>query len=186
MKGKDNFKNLYDSNYQRAFMLVKRYVHDEIEAEDIVSDVMIKLWQTIQTTALESVDAMLYTMLRNASLNYLKHKQIEMEALVSVSDLMQRELAIRISALEDSTPSLTLLNEIHKIVHSTLSKLPPLTKEIFTLSRFENKTNKEIADICSVSIKTVEYHIAKTISVLRKVLKDYLPLAFLPFILFLF
>ena len=183
-KSLGKFNSLYIGNYQRAFMLVKRYVHDRDVAEDIVSEVMIKLWQMMQNTALESEEAMLYTMLRNYSLNYLKHQQIKTEALENVTDVLQRELQFRISSLEDSALSLTSLNEINNLLQLTLSQLPELTQHIFKMSRYGGKTNKEIAEFLNLSQKTVEYHISKSLRELRKGLKDYLPVNLWPIILF--
>jgi RNA polymerase sigma-70 factor (ECF subfamily) len=179
-----SFNSLYTANYHRAFMLVKRYVHDGEAAEDIVSEVMIKLWQMMQDTTLESEEAMLYTMLRNSSLNYLKHQQSKEEALETVTDALQRELQLRISSLEDSTPSLTLLNEINNLLQLSLSQMPELTQRIFKMSRYDGKTNKEIAEILHLSQKSVEYHITKSLRELRSQLRDYLPLNLWPIILF--
>ena len=44
------------------------------------------------------------------------------------------------------------------------------------MSRYQNKTNKEIAEVFNISVKGVDYHIALTIKALRISLKDYLPL----------
>ncbi len=181
----NRFGQLYTANYKRSFMLVKHYVHDAAAAEDIVVNVMIKLWQLIQNQTLDSDEAMLFTMLRNDSLNYLKHKQVEMEALECIGNAAQRELNFRIGMLEDFTPSLTTLNEINGLVSVTLSQMSPLTRQIFELSRYENKTNKEIAEQFNISVKAVEYHITKSITELRKYLKDYLPMNLWPLIFFL-
>jgi RNA polymerase sigma-70 factor (ECF subfamily) len=43
------------------------------------------------------------------------------------------------------------------------------------MSRFENLTNREIAEKLGLSIKSVEFHITKGLKVLRTNLKDYLP-----------
>ena len=66
--------------------------------------------------------------------------------------------------------------EVMDIVQRTLQSLPEQTSRIFTLSRFGNKTNREIACELNISIKDVEYHISKSLKALRKTLKDYLPL----------
>jgi RNA polymerase sigma-70 factor (ECF subfamily) len=49
------------------------------------------------------------------------------------------------------------------------------------MSRFENKTVKEIAIETNLTVKGVEYHITKTLKVLRINLKDYLPLFYFLF-----
>jgi len=52
------------------------------------------------------------------------------------------------------------------------------TRKIFHLSRFENKTRKEIAEYMNMTPKGVEYHIGKALVALRRKLKDYRYLTF--------
>jgi len=150
-------------------------------AEDIVSDVLIKLWSILKENSMENFDGLLLTMLKNRSLDYLKHELIKADAFQEIKDIHQRELNIRISTLEACNPDELLSTEIQEIVTKTLSLLPEQSRLIFELSRYSNKTNKEIAEELNVSIKTVEYHITRTLKQLRTDLKDYLP-----FFLFLF
>ena len=56
---------------------------------------------------------------------------------------------------------------------------PP--RHIFEMSRFENKSVKEIAEITQLSTKSIEYHITKSLKTLRTALKDYLPLFYFLF-----
>ena len=67
------------------------------------------------------------------------------------------------------------ISDIQKIVNNTLKQLPEQTQLIFQLSRIENKSANEIAEELEISVKSVEYHITKSLSLLRKKLKDYLP-----------
>jgi RNA polymerase sigma factor (sigma-70 family) len=59
-----------------------------------------------------------------------------------------------------------------------VQKMPPMRKKIFELSRYESKTYKEIAQLLSLSEKTVENHITLALRQLRR--------AFILFILFFF
>jgi RNA polymerase sigma-70 factor (ECF subfamily) len=54
--------------------------------------------------------------------------------------------------------------------------MSPQTRRIFEMSRFENKTNNEIAEMLGLSSKSVEYHITKALKAMRVALKDYLPI----------
>jgi RNA polymerase sigma-70 factor (ECF subfamily) len=65
---------------------------------------------------------------------------------------------------------------MQEIVRRTLAGLPAQTRRIFSLSRYENKSYKEIAAECGMSVKGVEFHIAKALKILRQNLKDYFPL----------
>ncbi len=60
------------------------------------------------------------------------------------------------------------LKEINAVFHKNLEAMPPVRREIFALSRLEGLSNKEIAYVLSVSVKTVEKHITLALRQLRK------------------
>ena len=168
---KDNFNIIYERNYQRSFMFAKSYVHDDMIAEDIVSDSLVKYWRLISTQKGEATKA----------LDYLRHKAVHDAAIENLEEIKKRELSIRISTLEACDPEEIFREEIRTILQRTLQSLPEQTRRIFEMSRFENKTVKEIAIETNLTVKGVEYHITKTLKVLRINLKDYLPLFYFLF-----
>lgn len=46
MKG-DDFNIIYERNYQRSFLFTKSYVHDDMVAEDIVAESLVKYWRLV-------------------------------------------------------------------------------------------------------------------------------------------
>jgi len=174
-----SFNALYTQYYRKSFLFTKSYVHDSFVAEDIVSDSIIKLWETIkiqESQDKEHLEALLITILKNKSLDHLKHEAIRYEAEEKISNDLNRELEIRISSLQACEPNDIFSKEIKHIFYQTLEAMPENTKKIFTLSRLNDLTNKEIANELGISIKDVEYHISKALKYLRISLKDYLPL----------
>ena len=173
---KHSFNTLYTQYYRKAFLFTKSFVHDEVIAEDIASDGLIKLWEKLQEKDIEHPAALLLTILKNKALDYLKHEAIRDEVLHTLSDLSQQELEIRISTLQVCDPEEIFSEEVRQIIQKTLDALPSQTRKAFIMSRFQHKTNQEIAAELGISIKGVEYHITKALKVLRINLKDYLPL----------
>ena len=161
-----NFNTLYTKFYRKSFLFTKSYVHDECIAEDIVSDVLIKLWEILKEKEIEHIEALLLTTLKNKSLDHLKHEAVKTEAL---------------RTLEACNPEDIFSTEVQQIVTATLALLPEQTRRVFEMSRFENKTNKEIAEELQLTVKGVEYHITKALKPLRENLKDYLPLFYFYF-----
>ena len=109
-------------------------------------------------------------------MDYLKHEEVKRAAFESMVDWHQQELSIRISTLESCDPNEIFSDEVESIIRETLKSLSEQTRLAFLLSRFENKSNKEIAKQMGISVKGVEYHISKALKALRITLKDYLPL----------
>ena len=101
---KDNFNIIYERNYQRSFMFAKSYVHDDMIAEDIVSDSLVKYWRLISTQKGEATEALLLSILRNKALDYLRHKAVHDAAIENLEEIKKRELSIRISTLEACDP----------------------------------------------------------------------------------
>ena len=66
-------------------------------------------------------------------------------------------------------------NEIRRLVDSALAKLPEKSRRIFLMSRYEGKNYQTIAMETNLSVKSIEFHISKSLQVLRRELKDYLP-----------
>ena len=170
------FETLYQHFYRKAFYFTRSYIFDELVAEDIASEALVKLWEQIRRNDIKSPDAFLLTILKNKALDYLKHEQIKEEALNELKSAYDEELNMRISMLEACDPKEIFTAEIQKLVKDTLTEFPKLTRQIFEMSRYENKTNREIAEELNFTVKNVEYHITKVLKALRISLKDYLPL----------
>ena len=72
-----SFSGLYTQYYKRSFLFVKSYVRDDMVAEDIASEALIQLWETLKTETVNTPLALLTTILKNKALNYLKHQAIK-------------------------------------------------------------------------------------------------------------
>lgn len=171
-----SFNGIYARYYRKSFLFVKSYTHDEVVAEDIASEALIKLWQWLQENTVETVGPILLSILRNKTLDYLRHESVKLQAMNRISEMQSEELSLRLSSLEECNPNEIFSKEITDIVENTLQSLPRQTANIFRLSRFKNKSNREIATELNISVKDVEYHITKSLKVFRVALKDYLPL----------
>ncbi|WP_347394427.1 sigma-70 family RNA polymerase sigma factor, partial [Parabacteroides leei] len=68
------------------------------------------------------------------------------------------------------------LTELQELLAKALNKLPEDYRRVFILNRFEDKSYGEIAESMDISTRTVERYKNKAIELLKKDLKDYLPL----------
>jgi RNA polymerase sigma-70 factor (ECF subfamily) len=145
-------------------------------AEDIVSETMINLWNTLEKEQVEYPHALLLSMLKNAALNYLKHQDIKREAMENMATWMMRDLKYRIDTLEACDPEEIFSAEITQIVEKTLASLPHRTRRVFEMRRYDLLPVKEVAESLSLNPKSVEYHLTKALKALRAALNDYRPL----------
>ena len=172
---KDSFHTIYTAYYRKAFLYVKSYVHDDMVAEDIVAESLIKIWGKLREEENLPVAPLLFTILKNSALDHLKHEKVRRSAISNIKEYLNRDLEIRLSTLEASDPRDIFSADVNRIIHETLPALPPRTRQVFEMSRFEGKPYKEIAEILGITVKGVDYHILQAINELRISLKDYLP-----------
>lgn len=169
------FDMLYKHFHKKAFIFTKSYVYNDAIAEDIASESIIKLWESVKENRVKNPESFLLTILKNKALDYLKHEKIKEEAIKNIEQSTYDELNIRISMLEACDPQEVFSSEIQKIVTQTLLNLSAESRMVFELSRFDGKSHKEIAKELGVTTKNVEYHLTKVLKILRINLKDYLP-----------
>lgn len=173
---KRHFSSLFELYKKPYVLFAHSYIRDMDEAEDIYMDVMANLWENRDSLP-EDLDVRSYLLaaVKNRALNCLRHRQVISDTHSHMLEHDRRELDFRISTLEACEPSELFAAEIKHIISGTLRRMPEQTRLIFFMSRYENRTNREISQQLGINIKTVEYHVGKALKVLRLNLKDYLP-----------
>lgn len=177
-----SFSDIYTSYYKRSFLFVKSYIRDDMAAEDIVSEALISLWETTKKESVEHPLSLLLVILKNGALNYLKHQDVRQLTMDFISSKMVRDLNYRITTLQACNPEEIFSSEITHIIQKTLESLPEQTRRVFEMSRYECRSVKEIAEELAISPKSVEYHVTKSLKVLRIALKEYLPVFYFLFV----
>ena len=141
------FDDIYLEYYQRCFLFAKSYLQDEMLSKDIASEAMITLWTTMKTEEVKNVRSFLMTVVKNQALNHLRNEHLRMEARESILADELYELDFRIASLDSSDPNRLFSEEIVEIVNRTLGELPEKTRKAFMMSRYQNKSVKEIAGL---------------------------------------
>lgn len=165
---------VFSKRQQQFIRFAYSYVRDMAEAEDIVMGAFTNVWE--RRSELQegtNVSALLLTAIKNRSLNYLQHLEVRMRAEQRLGDMRQKEINLRISTLEACDPDKLFCDEIRLLVNEAINELPSTSREVFVLSRIKNLPNKEIALRLDISVKTVEFHITRSLKQLRVKLKDY-------------
>jgi RNA polymerase sigma-70 factor (ECF subfamily) len=155
------FEKLYFDHYTSLCRSVFRFVKDKEATKDIVQEVFIKYWKKFDEILIsESEIAYLKKACINAALNYQKEKERR--------DMRESRFATDIGGHQSETPdSIQSLNETSQKINAAIDQLPPKCREVFILSRYEQKSYKEIAQILHISINTVEKHIGKALKLIK-------------------
>jgi RNA polymerase sigma-70 factor, ECF subfamily len=163
MSEKD-FEILFKSQFSLLCNLANTLVKDADAAKDIVQQVLIKLWHKQKVLTIHGpIEAYLYRMVINTSLNYIEKEK---------KNVRLEFHAEHISKLMDETQDNSSSNEEReRKIRNAINELPPKCQTVFSLSRFENLSNKEIAEHLGISLKAVEKHITLAFKTLRIKLK---------------
>jgi RNA polymerase sigma-70 factor (ECF subfamily) len=163
------FEMIFKNFYQPLCNYAYSFVQDRDEAEEIVQTTFLSVWEKRDNLTIHTgVKPYLYAMVRNASLNVLKHEKIK-----------QQHATVELAVAERSTESVTrtvMASELEERIFKALNKLPEQCRLVFKLSRFEELKYAEIAQQLNISVKTVENQMGKALKIMREQLKDYLPL----------
>lgn len=160
----------FDALFRRFYAPLCRYARsltdgDPDEAEDIVQQVFIKLWEQRASLGVQwSVKAYLYKMVHHRCLNRLRDAQIR--------DRYKVYNAAQLEQPHEHQPGAAA--ELGARIQQALDRLPVECRRIFELSRFEELKYREIADQLGISIKTVETQMGKALRLMRTELAEYL------------
>ena len=150
---------LFENYYNYLCGIAFRMINDDNYAEDIVQDLLLNIWRKKENLDINiSLGAYLKRATINRSLNHLRSNHSKLEDSISPPDIMSQD-----KGSQDIMEQTELESQIHKIIE----QLSPKCKIVFKMSRFEEMTYQEIAETLSLSVKTVENHIAKALKILR-------------------
>jgi RNA polymerase sigma-70 factor (family 1) len=162
----DAFRQIYNRYWKPAYFTALKKTHNKEVAEELVQNIFLGLWERRESSSIEQLNAYLNTAVKYQVLNYIKSSIIKQRHSVLLRK--QPELA------EDDSDSVLIMHELSAAIENAINQLPEKSRVIFRLSRFENRSIKEIAQLLSVSEKVVEYHITKSLKAMRLELKDFI------------
>lgn len=161
----NEFEQLYIDYQPRLTAYALRFVGTPAEAQDLVHDCFMALWD--RRTPLDAKEAplMLFVMTRNRCLNYLKHKSIvnkyTIRCIARAKEGEERLYNLDFAYSETEHPY--LMQELEQQIQRIVDTLPERCREVFLLSRFKGLKNREIAERLNISLNAVERHIARAL-----------------------
>ena len=154
------YQFLVTSYHQKLCVYANSLTNDSDLAEDIVQNVFMSIWKNRNKLKDQfAVKSYLYKSVYNEFIDQYRKKK-------AVLTLEKKHIdALTYIVEEEDEKS---LEKLISIVKKEIDKLPPKCKQTFLLSKEEGLTNLEISEYLNISIKSVEAHITKAFSVLRK------------------
>lgn len=156
------FYLIYERYSKRLYGFVLRFLKQKEDAEEIVQEVFIKIWESKnKIDVFASFESFIFTIAYNATISLLRKRITENKYLEHLKSIQF-----------ENDPE--IIEEIHyrqlnEKVQILLDKLTPRQKEIFLLSREEGLSHNEIAEKLNISVLTVKKHISNTLSFLNPI-----------------
>ncbi|WP_276481488.1 RNA polymerase sigma factor [Paraflavitalea pollutisoli] len=159
------FKLLFDQYWEKLYVYAYNRLKLEADAQDVVQEVMIKLWLRRSTVVIQTTLAA-----------YL-HAAVQYELLAHLSRALkstERKAELERNILPDlvSQTDPLLLKELLVIVETEVSRLPPKMQRVYRLTHEENLSIKEIAGRLGLSEQTVRNQLNNSYQKLRVNLKN--------------
>jgi RNA polymerase sigma-70 factor (ECF subfamily) len=164
------YEELYKKYYVYLCFVAEHIIRSHADAEEIVSDVFVRLWNLRERTEIiSSVKGYLIRAVHNASLNYIEQNAVRLKSTgrLSSSDL-------KVLAWDSDYPLGHLYEkELQDILINCINELPEACREIFLMSRDKEMKYTDISKKLDISVNTVKSQLKIALSRLREAVRNY-------------
>lgn len=161
------FEAIYKRHWRKVYLTACKKLHSKEVAEELTQNIFVSLWERRATLAITTLESYLMTALKYKVINYI-------DATLLKNKIFHNLQQTSTDIVGPNVDNLIAMKEIRAAIEIALTGLPEKTQTIFRLSRFENKTIKEIAALINMNEKAVEYHITQSLKKMRIHLKDFI------------
>jgi len=154
------FRQLFEKYWEDLYRMAHRRLASPEDIKDILQDVFLSLWNNIdQVNADESLGGYLYTSLRNRIFNFFEKRQNRLNCLMKQP----------FNPVESEEIIWNRFNtkEIQKVIALQVAAMPPKMKRIYLLSKNEQLTISEIAELLNLSPQTVKNQLHRALERMR-------------------
>jgi len=160
------YESIFIAYYGKIKFFINGFIKSENIAEELAQDIFLKLWENrAGIDPDKSFGFFLYTMARNTTFNFLKHKSVH-NTYVERTKFSQ-DLSL-------SPEEQLYADEIELLIAMAVKKMPTQRRTIYELSRQEGLENEEIAKRLNISKKTVENQLSMALKELRQIIALFL------------
>lgn len=170
------YEELFKQTYPRLQGYCSLFIHDQAQANDLVQECFVRLWEKRQTISpAQSVESLLFVMLRNRCLNFLRDRKHDLTEK-NISTIEESELQHLYQIDFTGREEKTLEEKLVEAIRDSVEKLPEKRKLVFVKAKIEGKKNKEVAEELGISVKAVEKHLHQAKEQIRKEMQEKFPL----------
>ncbi|MDR1682426.1 MAG: RNA polymerase sigma-70 factor [Candidatus Symbiothrix sp.] len=171
------FSEVYLTYYSKLILFAKEYVVSYEDAENIVQDLFLFLWENKEILhTIHNPNAYFFTLTKNRCIDFLRKKITETKCNEKIQSIFESEFKLKLDSLEEFDIFGLSDENIENLITEAINSLPERCREIFLLSKFKGLKYKEISEQLNISVNTVEGQMSIALRKLRIQLKQFLPL----------
>ncbi|ODS86183.1 MAG: hypothetical protein ABS46_01380 [Cytophagaceae bacterium SCN 52-12] len=159
------FETIYDRYWRQLFSFVYLQTGSREDAENILQELMLSLWQNRGQSEIRNLRTFLFIAARNLTNRHFR-SQINLRKYREFQ--LMREVFDHID-----TDEIFNENQLSDAIEKALRQLPEKTATIFRMHKLDDISVKKIASQMGLSDKAVQYHIYKSMKVLRQYLQGF-------------
>lgn len=156
------FEEIYNRYSKDMFIFAMNIFKEKEVCEDIIQNVFTDLWSKRKKIQITNLKAYLFQSVKYQIFNHIRNRKLSFQDLTRLNII---DLSINISENLE-------FEELQELIDKQVSKLPTRCQQIFLLSRYEHKSNKEIANELGISIQAVKNQISKALVFIRQNLRS--------------
>jgi len=161
----DAFEQIFRRYWHRLYTMAKSKVQSHDDAEEIIQTIFSSLWEKRESLTITNLSFYLQTAVRNSVIDIIRSRVTQQKYWDYYKTFIPGQLTV--------TEDTVAFDDLNGAVEEAVNHLPEKSKKVFKLSRFEGRSNAEIAKLLHLSEKAIEYHLTKSLRDLRVHLKDF-------------
>lgn len=159
------FSEIYDLFWDKLYYLAYRKLQNQADAEEIVQDVFVTLWNKREDLTIQNLNSYLAAMVRYAVYKLLARKVQSKNREAVFHERLGTQLSI-----DDAISDKIILEKIWELSN----QLPERCKLVFQQNKLEDQLLDDVAESLDISKKTAEAHLTKALKLIRVAAKGFM------------
>jgi RNA polymerase sigma-70 factor (ECF subfamily) len=154
------FREIFHAYSPRIYGFALKLTRSQTLAEEIVQDIFMKIWVGRESlSAIDNLQAYLYTLSKNHAFNILKR--------ISLEEIAKAKISKDLKEVHHETEETIDFHESEEILNQVINRLPPQQKLVYSLCHQEGLKYEEVALRLNISRLTVKTHMQQALRTIK-------------------
>jgi RNA polymerase sigma-70 factor (family 1) len=156
------FRRHWNTAYQAAYAKLK----SKEQAEEIVQDIFMGVWNKRGSLSISNFPHYLRSAIKYQVVDHIRSQVVQHKYWDYYKAFIPQA--------EEATDNKVAFNELMDAIEQKMETLPEKSRKVFYLNRLEGRSIHEIAHLLKLSEKAIEYHLTRSLKILKVHLRDFI------------